>query len=702
MNSSTGAEVAALGRALELAAFTAERPIGAEEADRAIAQAGRRRGEAAGWDELVAGAAHTLALQPHLRAGSAAEFLADARSVPALTRLRPGRWLVVHGRRGRRLRTTVLDARGEKTRLLTARQVDRLCEADERRWICLEPLLALDPISVSQDPRLEHAPWVRLRAFMRLERRELWVVLVYAVVIGAMTLATPIAVQALVNTIAFGAVLQPLVVLSLLLLAGLSFAGVLRLLEAWVVEVLQRRIFVRVAEDFGRRLPSIRADEHDRHYLPEVANRFFEVISLQKASASLLLDGLALVLQTAIGMVLLAFYHPLLLAFDVILVVLLAGVVWLGRGAVVTGVAESRAKYRAAAWLQDVARLPGLFRGAASAQHAANRIQSMSRDYLTARKAHFRILVRQIAGGLGMQVFATVALLGVGGWLVIARQLTLGQLVASELVIAAVAAGFAKMGKHLEMTYDLAVGVEKLGRVVDLPCERRGGETLDATGPAMFFLRDAVVSRGGKSLLTVPSLEIAARERLAVVGPSGSGKSTLLAAMAGERPLSHGTIQVDRLDLRRADLGLVRDQVLVVRGVELIEGSILDNLRLGAPDLTEPGARALLQLLELETVVDALPDGLDTPVMPSGAPLSETQARRLVLARALAARPRALLLDGALDRLGLSPHGRAEVLDAVLGSDAAWTAVVVSEEPEVLQRCDRTVRIQDQIVMVVQ
>lgn len=694
-----GREAASLARALEIAANCVDRPVSAVEVLR-VAEIEACAPTPRAWYEAAASAARALSLQPDTRRATARELL-ELGARPTLGRGLGGEWLLIRGRRGRRLVVTITDSHGERTRRMTPAALDQLT-GGASPWIGFEPLLALDPIvGFSGKPKVERI-WKRLRAFVRLERRELWIVLVYAVVIGGMTLATPIAVQALVNTIAFGSVLQPLVVLSLMLLAGLSFSALLQVLETFVVEVIQRRVFVRVAEDFGRRLPSVDPSVHDSRYLPEVVNRFFEVLTVQKSASTLLLEGLSLALQAAIGLLLLAFYHPLLLAFGGVLVVLLALVVWAGRGATHTAAMESKAKYATAAWLEDVARLPTLFRGARGSQHAAQRTEMLCRDYLAARRSHYRILLRQISGGLGLQVLAMVSLLGVGGWLVIERQLTLGQLVAAELVISAVAAGFAKLGKQLEKAYDIAIGVEKLGQVVDLPSERRGGEAPESAGPARLAMRGVSIKRGGRSVLAGADLEVAPGDRVLLRGPAASGKSTLLDTLGGLGAVDDGAVLIDGLDLRRADLGLVRDQVVLVRDTEIISGSVIDNLRAAAGKIDEARARASLVQVGLEDAIDGLPEGLGTELVPSGAPLSGSQARRLVLARALAAKPRALLLDGALDGLRLSQARLEALLEQVLGPDAPWTAIVVSDDPQVAQWCDREIRIEDRSLEEVQ
>jgi len=325
----------------------------------------------------------------------------------------------------------------------------------------------------------------------------------------------------------------------------------------------------------------------------------------------------------------------------------------------------------------------------------AQHTDRLCRDYITARRRHFRILLRQVSGGVGLQVISMVALLGVGGWLVIDRQLTLGQLVAAELVITVIAAGLVKLGKNLEKLYDLNVGVLKLGKIVDLPTERRGGEPLSDGGPASAALRHVKVQRGGRAVLTDACLEVSSGKSVQIVGASGSGTSTMLETLAGLRTPSAGTVHIDELDLRRADLASVRDRVVLVHGADFVADTVIDNLRIAAPDrLEEAEVRELLRLVGLEKVIDALPSGLDTPMLPNGAPLSETQARRLALIRALAARPRLLLLDRALDNLGLDISTKAELLDEVLGPGAPWTAVVVTDDPDVAERCERCVALE--------
>ncbi|HLT37257.1 MAG TPA: ABC transporter ATP-binding protein, partial [Enhygromyxa sp.] len=545
------------------------------------------------------------------------------------------------------------------------------------RWLEVEPLLPLATIESSGEAKLGAVR--RLLALARLEREDIAVVLVYAIAIGGMTLAVPIAVQALVNTVAFGSVLQPLVVLSLLLGLALGFVAVLRILEAVVVEALQRRIFVRTATDFARRLQRLAPEVRRELHGPELANRVFDAVTLQKAGASLLIDGLALVLQMVVGMALLAFYHPLLLAFDLVLLVALALVVLVaGRGAVATALIESSRKYALAAWIEDLAASPLRFADADARAFADARAELLIRSWLRARRDHFARVLRQLCGGVGLQVFASVALLGLGGWLVILRQLTLGQLVAAELVVTAIGAGLGKLGKHLETFYDASAAAAKLGKVVDTPLERRGGELLVSDGPLA-----AVVRERGE---VKPQLVLAPGDKLGLIGRT-SAHSRICELLFGLVDDPELDVRIDGVSLRSLDLEALRGGLALVRDLELVAGSIRDNLD-PRPVPRDPAAiREVLELVGLADRIAALPDGLATPITPSGAPLDPLEARRLVLAAALLRRPRLLLIDGGLDGLGLDSPTRARLLDQLFSERAPWTLLVVSDDPDPLLRC---------------
>lgn len=690
-------------RVLELLAERTGAPFDPQRAWRALADASRgARGEGA-WVDVLVGAAAGIGLQVQPTWLALAELRARlGPETPALARLgattEGGRWLLATGTTRGRLAGVVIDRGDERPVELRERPLLHALGVVDRDapalWLFVEPELPFDGLHARRLPprEPERQALARLRALMRLERGELWVLVIYAVAIGALTLASPIAVQALVNTVAFGALTQPLFVLTVLLMAGLSFAGALKALAAFVVEALQQRLFVRAVADIARRLPRVDLGALPADRGPELVNRFFDVVMIQKAAATLLLDGISVALQAAVGMVLLAFYHPLLLAFDLLLLLALAALIVLPlRAAIGTSLKESSSKYAAVAWLEEVARNPALFKSESAMRHAVARAEVLSRSYLIARRAHWSRLLTQLLGGLGMQVVAGGALLGVGGLLVLERQLSLGQLVAAELVVTAVSASFAKLGKHLETFYDLLAGVTKLGKLVDMPLEASGGVREFGSGPARLRSRRVELSLDDRPALSGLDVEIAAGEHVLLQGHSGAGKSALLDLCFGLRAPDRGQVDIDGIDLRTADLPALREQVALLRPGDLFRATIRDNLQIAAPDASLAALRVALSLLDLDDTIASLPLGVETELAPTGAPLSESQARRLVVARALVVQPRLMLVDGALDRLELPPAKFEALLDHLFAYDAPWTLLVVSDDPAVRARCTRTI-----------
>ena len=535
-------------------------------------------------------------------------------------------------------------------------------------------------------------PLRRLLSWMQPESPDLWVAFVYSIAVGWLSLVVPIATQNLVNTIAFGTLMQPLVVLVAVVLVALMLSGLLYVMRLYVVEVLQRRVFVRIATDVVYRLLRVRMDGFDKGYGPELVNRFFEVVTVQKAGATLIVDGLTIFIETTVGLAVMAAYDPILLGFDFVLVVAVVVIlVPLGSGALKTAVKESKAKYAMAAWLEELARHPTTFKSAGGQAYAVGRANTLATSYLKYRSQHFLILLRQNVGAVALQAFGTAALLGAGGYLVIQQRLTIGQLVAAELIVAVVLAGIAKLGKQLENFYDLLAAVDKLGYFTDLPLEKAGTESLPrVSSGARVELKQVSFTHEGRpsAILDAVNWVVPSGARVGLAANSGAGKSTVLDVIYSLRPPQSGLIEFDGRDIRDLKLEDLRGQVALVRHPEVFQGTVVDNVRLGDTTLTNDQVREALRLAGLLEDVQALPAGLQTELITNGLPLSHGQLIRLMLARAVASRPRLLILDEILDPID-DPAECARLVDRLFDRENPWTLIVASQRAAVLDRCDR-------------
>lgn len=553
------------------------------------------------------------------------------------------------------------------------------------------------PYQAIHDAHGGHAsPLHRLVSLLRTERSDVNVIVVYAVGISILTLATPLAVETLVNSIAFGRLIQPLIVVSLLLFASLAFAAVLRVMQTILVELFQRRLFVRLVADLAYRLPRVMVSAFDRQHGPELVNRFFDVVTVQKVCATLLLEGVGLVLSALIGAVLLAVYHPFLLIYDIVLVGGMTVVTYLlGKGAIQTSIAESRAKYDVADSLEEIARLPIAFKQGTGPELAIEHAESRAHVYLNARAAHFRIVLRQVIFALGLQALASTVLLGLGGWLVMVGQLTLGQLVAAELIVTVVIGSFAKIGKHLESFYDLMAAMEKIGHLIDIPLEEEGSEDLEIEQrPVWLSLRDVHFKHGEgtRVLFNRFSLDIEAGARIAIIGPSGVGKSTLLELLYGLRLPTFGGVCIDGIDTRVIRLSELRRTSSLLRDFDVVAGTVLENVRMGRHDITSTQVSEALNRVGLLDDLSRMPEGLNTPLTPTGSPLSRGQVRRVLLARAIVGKPRLILIDGVLD--GFDLELRKRMTSVLVDRSSPWTVVIVTQCADVIEACDRVITIQ--------
>lgn len=597
--------------------------------------------------------------------------------LPVFGRSSTGVWWVLDGRGlGMVHALPVADPRGG--RWLTLGALQQRVGSGAIRWGLVEPVL---PAAALACPEGSRTPLQRLRSLLWIERADVAVVVLYGVVAGLLSLATPLAIQVLINWLAFGALLQPIVLLGLALSVCLGLAATLQLLQRLGVETIERRLFVRTVADLAARLSRVRIEALDGLSGPELANRFFDVLTLQKAASTLLLDGLTALLQVTVAVGILALYHPWLLLFDLLLLLGMGlALVPLGRGAQQTAIAESKAKYAVAAWIEEVARHPGALRSDDSAL-AEGRADQLARRWLGTRRDHFRVFLRQFAGVQALQVVMSAVLLVTSGALVLRGQLTLGQLVAAEFIVTTALLGFAKFADKLDTVYDLLAGVDKLGALLDLPPEAPMGLSSSAVGPAAVQLQGASLRYPGGGGLPAIDLHLAAGSHTTILGDPGTGKSSLAQLVIGERPPSAGVVRRDGLDLRALRPRARHHRAVLVRPGDLLAGSVRDNVALGRSGVPDARVWEVLDEVGLKHRIEALPAGLDTQLSPTGAPLSEADRRALLVARAVATAPRLVVVDGLLDGLPAPQRGR---LLGVLGpADAPWTLLLLTSDPSV-------------------
>ncbi|UOQ76820.1 ABC transporter ATP-binding protein/permease [Hymenobacter sp. 5516J-16] len=522
----------------------------------------------------------------------------------------------------------------------------------------------------------------------------------YAALAGLISLTLPLGVQSVIGFVSSGDVSTSLVVLIGFIVVGTFLVGALQVMQLYLVEFIQQRLFARVSFDFAVRLPRVRTEALDGQYLPELMNRLLDTPTLQKGLSTLLVEFSAAALQILFGLILLSFYHPIFIAFGLLLVLLLALMIrFTGPKGLKTSLVESKFKYRVVAWLEDVARTVHTFRHSPRQEMAVTRTDDLVGGYLTARQSHFRVLLTQFWGFVAFKTLITAALLIIGCWLLITKQINIGQFVAAEIVIILTISAVEKVLLKLDVVYDALTSLDKIGHVLDLPVlPQRTGVELPL--PAVHAgLRVEVRHLGyhypgsTKHPVQNVSLTLAAGEHLGLAGFDGSGKTTLLRIMAGLLNDYTGVVAYDGLalqDISSESLGRhVGDNIA---HQNLFEGTLLQNLTLDQPHISSDDVAWVLELVGLRDNIYARPLGLNTP-LGIGTPLSDSVRQKLLLARALVRRPRLLLLDNFLP--GVEPVERLRILRQLLDSTHAWTVLIASNDRRVLELCPRLALLRD-------
>ncbi|WP_309698359.1 MULTISPECIES: ABC transporter ATP-binding protein [unclassified Sphingomonas] len=467
--------------------------------------------------------------------------------------------------------------------------------------------------------------------------------MVYTIAISLLALATPISVQLLINSVANTAMPAPLWALSGVLLLLLLLVAGLSALRVWIMAAFERRLFSRVVAEVTLRAVHAQDPFFADGNRGDLFNRFFDLVVVQKSVPSLVIGAFTIMLQAAIGLTITSFYHPVFLAFNAVLVaaVLLVWLLW-RRGAISGAVALSHAKHNAARWLESVGGSNGFYKSLRHLDFAMARSEAMTASYVDTHRRYFRYQFAQTIAFLLIYAFASAGLLLLGGMLILRGQLSLGQLVAAELILSGVFYGISQLGLYLDTFYDLVASSEELSLLFAIPQEPK---VLGDNGP-----RDGAVKMTDVRFDQARyNLTLAAGEQLVTVAEPGAERRLAMLLKRHVVP-ERGLVRIGGSDLGSFDMYHLRSDVTVLDRSTIVEVTIREYLRLASGERAED-AMAALAMVGLERRLASLPQGLDTLLGSTGYPLSVGETMALKLANALLVRPRLLLLGQLFDLL---------------------------------------------------
>lgn len=516
---------------------------------------------------------------------------------------------------------------------------------------------------------------------------------IYALFIGIVNLTLPVGIQAIINYLQPGEFSSTWLLLVGFVLFGMALTGILQVLQLRLVENIQQDLFARSAFEIAFRIPRITFLQLDKVHAPELVNRFFDTVTLQKGLPKILIDFSLAIFQIFFGLILLTVYSP----YFIILGFILGIIIWVifkvtGPKGLTTSLKESKYKYQMAHWLEEVARVNLSFKLFNKEKLHLDKTDTNVGNYLESRENHFKILMQQFWLFIGFKVILAAGLLVLGGILVFQEKINLGQFVAAEIVIILIINSVEKVLRLVETIYDVLTGLEKIGYITDLELEENNG-TAKVQTPNGLSLRAENVFAGfadmSKSTIQNLSFRIEPNEKVFLTGSSGSGKALLIRTLAGIHPLTSGEIFVDDipfLNYNRADFS---DTVGVAFPANhIFEGSIMENISMGRK-LPEKDLAEILHVLQLESFINAQQLGINAMLDSGGRRISKSIAQKLLLARILVHRPKLLLLEDPLQYI--NNDEKVRIIDYLMDTSYKATIIVDSDYPYWKQKCDRII-----------
>lgn len=539
-------------------------------------------------------------------------------------------------------------------------------------------------------------PWKRFINLLRLEKRDIFQIFYYAIFGGIVSLSLPLGIQAIINLIQGAQISTSWVVLVIVVTLGVIFSGALQLMQLRIIETIQQRIFTKASFELSYRFPKIKMNELRNYYPPELANRFFDTLTIQKGLSKILIDVPTALLQIIFALILLSFYHPFFIIFGILLLLLIYIVFkFTAQKGLETSLKESKNKYKVAHWIQEVARTVVSFKLSGNTNLAIQKNDVLVDQYLKARESHFKILILQFSQMIGFKVVVTASLLLIGGALVLNQEMNIGQFVAAEIIILLVIQSVEKLIIGLESFYDVLTSIEKIGQVVDKELESQDGERPIFKDGLTIELDNVsyTVEDRKKPILKNVSIILHPKSRILIKGESGAGKSSLLRLLSGIIEPTEGNIYINNLSLNSLHLNHYRSQLgLSLSDETPFEGTIKDNLVFGDKEIDDSIIYKVLDIVGLNQFIKEQPYGLETIIYPEGKQMSFTIAKKIILARAIIKQPKVLILEDPLDQFNLQET--KDIIKYLTAPDKPWALIVVSSKKSWSTQCQQIITLE--------
>ncbi len=538
------------------------------------------------------------------------------------------------------------------------------------------------------------SPLQRFTQLLQLEKKEISHVYIYAFFNGLVNLTLPLGIQAIVNLIQGGEITTSWYILVSFVIGGIALAGVLQLLQLRIVENLAQKIFSNASFEFAYRIPKIKYEAFRNYYGPDLANRFFDTMTIQKGLPKILIDFSLAIFQIIVGLIVLSLYHSFFIIFSVLLLIIVYFIIAAtGPKGLATSIDESSFKYKIAFWIEEIARSKLSFKLASDNKLNLSKTDMYVSDYLNAREKHFGVIISQSVYLIIFKVLVAAGLLVTGSILVFNEQMNIGQFVAAEIIIILIIASVEKLIKTIESIYDVLTALEKIGFVFDKPMDDYPGVTLKETEDSYGIVLENLSYRyegAATPTLVDMNIEIPSNVSTVISGPPSSGKSTLLKLISGVIEPTDGIVKYNGFPIRSLDFDKLKQNIgFCIHHSEVFQGSILENISLNRDNATPENINNALRITGLSPFLSRMPLGFGTIIDPEGKKIPRNIQNRILLARAIATNPKLLILEDPLDHVGVEE--KRKIIAALTDPKNRWKVIVSSVDDLWKDYIDHTV-----------
>ena len=542
-------------------------------------------------------------------------------------------------------------------------------------------------------------PYQRFWELLKPDKKEIYQVYTYAIFKGIIALSLPLGIQSIINLIQAGRVSTSWAILIGVVTFGIAMGGYMQIMQMRIMETIQQKIFTRAAFDFTYRIPKISFSKLNKYYAPELVNRFFDIVTLQKSVAKIIIDFSTGILQIVFGLILLSLYHSFFIVFSVLLILLIYIIIKLtSKKGMQTSLEESKYKFQVVSWLEELARSKDSFKLAGATDLPQTKTDERVTGYLNSRESHFQVMKTQYFLLLTFKILVALGLLVIGGLLVLNQKMNIGQFVAAEIIILLVIDSAEKLILNLENIFDTLTSLEKIGEVFDLELDNHNQSIIaneNIQGAIKVELNSVEFTYPGRNenVLRGINFEFKPNNNYCISGNNGSGKSTLIHLISGLYQPQKGTVCLNGLPLGNYNIPELYKKIGNGLNEETIfEGTFYENITLGRDFVASADVFWALDKLLLSDYIKMLPNGLETRIDISGHKLSKSVIQKIIIARSIVNHPKLLLLESHLD--SIEDLERQQIIDFLTDKNNGWTFIVISNDSYLKQKSDSVIKME--------